>query len=96
MTATDQDRHAERAIAYLAREVRKVCPPSLLADPTKWAADRIAAMRVEHWRCMPPDPKLTRALGSGDGAPPEELADDLEAVRQACEVASDKHHSREG
>lgn len=91
---TDQDTHAEHAIEYLAREVRKICPPSLLADPVKWAADRIADMRAEHWRCVPPDPKLARAVGgTGGGTPPAGV--DLDQVRRRCESASSRIHSRE-
>lgn len=70
MTATDQDKAAERAIEYLAREVRKICPPSLLADPTKWATDRITAMRNEHWKCIPPPPNVLAAREAG--TPPNE------------------------
>ena len=95
MTATDQDEAAERAIAWLAGEARKICPPSLLADPVRWATARITELRNEYWRCMPPDPKLTRAVGGGGGVPPEAHADELEAVRRRCETASGMHRSRQ-
>jgi hypothetical protein len=83
---TDQDAHAERAIAYLAREVRKICPPSLLADEVKWATDRITAMREEHWKCIPPPPNVLAARETG--SPP---TDEFKAAKAA--IAPKETHS---
>lgn len=81
MTATDQDEAAEQAARYLAKCIRGRVPESLWADPLTFAREYWTEARTEgHWRCMPPDPKLTRAIGSGDGTPP---TDEFKAVKAA-------------
>lgn len=97
MTATDQDVHANRAIRWLTGQVQEICPPSLLADPHAWAERIITTLRVEHWKCIPPAPPIAAARQSGTPASAHASAhaDELDAVRKACEAASSKHHSKE-
>lgn len=88
MTATDQDAAAERAALYLARLIREHVPESLWADPLTFARRYWAEAREHgHWRCVPPDPKLTRAIGSGDGTPP---TDEFKAVKAAITRKDDE------
>jgi hypothetical protein len=78
MTATDQDAQAERLIQWLARQVREICPPSLLADEHAWATRIVAAMREEHWKCIPPPRPVELARHAGD--PPN---DEFQAAKAA-------------
>lgn len=71
MTGTDQDAAAEHAINWLARQVRQICPPSLLADPHAWATRIVTAMREEHWKCIPPPPPVAAARREGTPPTPE-------------------------
>ena len=65
MTPTDQDAQAERLIQWLARQVREICPPSLLADEHAWARRIVTAMREEHWKCIPPARPVELARHAG-------------------------------
>ena len=89
MTATDQDAQAERLIQWLARQVREICPASLLADEHAWSRRIVAAMREEHWKCIPPARDVLAARR--EGTPPAAHASELEAARKACESASETH-----
>lgn len=91
MTATDQDEAAKEAVRRIDRTLTPYVP-----DVSRWdlALKIVADLREDHWRCMPPDPKLTRVTtGTGTGTPPADV--DLEAARKACETASTKLHRRE-
>jgi hypothetical protein len=74
MTTTDQDAQAERLIEWLARQVRKICPPSLLADEHAWSRRIVTAMREEHWKCVIPSPTVITARREGDPPTKEFLA----------------------
>jgi hypothetical protein len=93
MTATDQDAAAERAAQELARRLRPLVPPPLLLDSLAFARAFIAAMRAEHWKCIPPPRPV--AIARGEGAEPAAHADELEAVRKACEAASSRLHRKD-
>lgn len=88
---TDQERARERAARELARRLALVAP---LKDPRAAADDFMAWLHGEHWRCWPPPPAIVTA--AGDGVPAEAHADELDAVRKACETASSKHHRKDG
>jgi hypothetical protein len=90
---TDQDAQAERLIEWLAKQVREICPPSLLADEHAWATRIVTAMREEHWRCV--IPSRTVITARREGTPPDAHATELEAAREAFAAASDKHRNRE-
>jgi hypothetical protein len=66
MTATDQEIAGELAAQELAKRVAAVAP---LADPLAFARSFIAAMRAEHWKCIPPPPSITPTR---EGAPPND------------------------
>jgi hypothetical protein len=78
MTPTDQDVAAERAAQALAKRLRPLIPPPLLLDPLAFARAFIAAMRAEHWKCIPPPKPVELARHAGD--PPNET---YEAVKAA-------------
>jgi hypothetical protein len=75
---TDQDEAAEKAIEWLARQVREVCPPSLLADEHAWAHRIVTAMREEHWKCVIPSQTVITARREGD--PPNETYEAAKAA----------------
>jgi imidazolonepropionase-like amidohydrolase len=92
VTATDQDEAAERSARELERRLRMILPPSLLAYAFATAFKR---WEMAHdWRCWPKTPHAVE-IAKQEGAPPAAHADELEAVRKACETASDKIHRKE-
>lgn len=93
MTATDQDAAAERAAQELAKRLRPLVPPPLLLDAEAFARAFIAAMRAEHWRCIPPPRPV--AIAREAGTPPDAHAAELEAARRRCEAASSKIHGKD-
>lgn len=78
MTATDQDAAAERAAQELAKRLRPLVPPPLLLDSLTFARAFIAAMRAEHWKCIPPPPNVLTARR--EGSPP---TDEFRAIKAA-------------
>lgn len=88
MTAPTLDHHGERAARELAKGLDFV-PRSILADPYALALRFMQWLADDHWRRIPPPPSVITATRTG--APPEAHADELDAARKACAVASDKH-----
>lgn len=91
MTAVDQDAAADEA----ARHINRLLYP-FVPDASRWALclQIVEDLQERYWRCWPPAPPVIEQRKAAPVAVDDHTSE-LDAARERCAAASDKHHRKE-